>query len=967
MRTARKRALADLAVGTAAAVAVFAAVPVVLVAVAGLPIPRHLDRSSLMSARGLLDALALVSWAAWITCCLPVLRSVVERVRVGDPRAPAGCRPRERLAACIAAAVLVVVPVPAVAGAAAPHRAPVAAGALHPPATEAHAAPWGPGGPPVGGPAGPATPGVGGTGVAVPASSPDAARYVVEPGDSLWSIADRLYGDGSDWQALARLNEGRVMDDGTRFVDPSLIRPGWQLLLPGGPDWLPAAEAATEAGARREAPPPGRLGPEPSAAGPSAAVHVAVSSSPARHARSGPTPRGAHRQRAEPPSPDGRGHHAAPLPELAILGVGTVMAAALSRRARRAQQLQSLRWASARSEQAVPGWEPASQRLAGRSGAEEEEEEEEEDAATLLHRVGPAPVLDWLELANRHLASELLVAEGAPAIRLLRVGADGVDAWLAEPARWAPPHWRLLERGRIWHLPASVDPDQLAGRCRGNGAWLPLVVPVGDDERGTWLAVLEPGTCLPVIGSEAPAFVDTMALAAESWPWSDRVVVTTDPSRAAREVALGAGGDGAERAGVLYVGDPSPLPASVLSRCGVLTTLPLPATDLTVAVCPRAATIHPLGVVVRPHVLAPRLAPAVVGLVTRPAAGGGSTTPWPNPGLQPTGPGRDISTGPGPGTREHTSGPAPEAHLGASGPAPEAHLGARASDLVPGRVEVRLLTPVPRIEGLSGELEPKRARRAVELVAYLALHHPDPVTSDRLRTRVLGSSEADAAAKTLFNVAAAARRAMGTDPEGSPYLPPASRTGHYRVSAGVTVDVARAASLVAAARRVEEPDRALALLRAALDLVEGEPLATALSGYAWWQAEGHAGRIGALLVDAACELCQLAIDRGHLELAGWALERARLVEPYSEALTRAAMRWAAARGDTDRLRREWRECQRWVDELEPGAVPGAETEQLYAELAARATTTPAGPGAQASLAAIDAAPRSTVPSAPSDE
>ena len=53
--------------------------------------------------------------------------------------------------------------------------------------------------------------------------------------------------------------------------------------------------------------------------------------------------------------------------------------------------------------------------------------------------------------------------------------------------------------------------------------------------------------------------------------------------------------------------------------------------------------------------------------------------------------------------------------------------------LGPGPIEVRLLVPVPRIDGLSEPLPAKRARRATELVAYLALHHPTPITSDRLR------------------------------------------------------------------------------------------------------------------------------------------------------------------------------------------------------------------------------------------
>jgi DNA-binding SARP family transcriptional activator len=59
------------------------------------------------------------------------------------------------------------------------------------------------------------------------------------------------------------------------------------------------------------------------------------------------------------------------------------------------------------------------------------------------------------------------------------------------------------------------------------------------------------------------------------------------------------------------------------------------------------------------------------------------------------------------------------------------------------------------------------------------------------------------------------------------------------------------------------------------------------------------------------------------------------VVPYSEALSRSAMQVAAAEGDADRLRQEWRECQRRVDALDPGGSPSARTETLYGELSRR--------------------------------
>ena len=71
-----------------------------------------------------------------------------------------------------------------------------------------------------------------------------------------------------------------------------------------------------------------------------------------------------------------------------------------------------------------------------------------------------------------------------------------------------------------------------------------------------------------------------------------------------------------------------------------------------------------------------------------------------------------------------------------------------------------------------------------------------------------------------------------------------------------------------------QSELAMAHFRAALELVEGEPLVNALSGYSWWEAEGHGGRVGSVLVDAACSLAELATDAGLFDLA-WGSESAR--------------------------------------------------------------------------------------------
>lgn len=49
--------------------------------------------------------------------------------------------------------------------------------------------------------------------------------YVVEKGDSLWSIAEKVYGDGTRWKEIRKANKDVIKD-------PKIIRPGWKLRIP---------------------------------------------------------------------------------------------------------------------------------------------------------------------------------------------------------------------------------------------------------------------------------------------------------------------------------------------------------------------------------------------------------------------------------------------------------------------------------------------------------------------------------------------------------------------------------------------------------------------------------------------------------------------------------------------------------------------------------------------------------------
>jgi hypothetical protein len=207
---------------------------------------------------------------------------------------------------------------------------------------------------------------------------------------------------------------------------------------------------------------------------------------------------------------------------------------------------------------------------------------------------------------------------------------------------------------------------------------------------------------------------------------------------------------------------------------------------------------------------------------------------------------------------------------------------AQASDL-----RVELLRADPVVEGLAEPFAPTLRRRCIEMVAYLALHRREPVTGERLRTRVLAHADVDASQRTLANTASAVRRSLGVDAEG-PRLHPVTSSGLY-VTHGVSSDIETFFSLVVRARQLPVGD-ASPLCHQALLLIKGEPLASALRGFEWFLAEGHGARLARDGEWAALALHHTALEKGNYELAFWAIQQGRLIDPYSDALNDALTR-----------------------------------------------------------------------------
>ena len=89
--------------------------------------------------------------------------------------------------------------------------------------------------------------------------------------------------------------------------------------------------------------------------------------------------------------------------------------------------------------------------------------------------------------------------------------------------------------------------------------------------------------------------------------------MTEDPADVGLRAEASA--DPVEARRVLFCGDPASLPQGLAARCAVVTMAPVAASDLTVLVARRAATLHPMGVVVRPHLQSTETAEQIDELV----------------------------------------------------------------------------------------------------------------------------------------------------------------------------------------------------------------------------------------------------------------------------------------------------------------------------------------------------------------
>lgn len=195
---------------------------------------------------------------------------------------------------------------------------------------------------------------------------------------------------------------------------------------------------------------------------------------------------------------------------------------------------------------------------------------------------------------------------------------------------------------------------------------------------------------------------------------------------------------------------------------------------------------------------------------------------------------------------------------------------------------LKLLGPVELV-GARGPLPTRATKQCEEYCAWLL---ENPGASAGAMTRALMVAD-----PTRRSNMSRLRSWLGADDNGAPYLPDAY-SGRIMLHPGVTSDWEQMRlCLGPGVNRVND-----ATLIEALSMVRGAPIADAAPGQ-WHWAEQLRADISATIRDAAVVLSRRALDAGDLLHAQWAVETALLANPDDELLLATQIRIADTRGD----------------------------------------------------------------------
>ncbi|HWM21391.1 MAG TPA: LysM peptidoglycan-binding domain-containing protein [Ilumatobacteraceae bacterium] len=752
-------------------------------------------------------------------------------------------------------------------------------------------------------PSGP-TPRVAGT-----AASEPTAVHIVEPGETLWSIAGDELGVPTQWPEIWDHNRGETMVDGRVFDDPDLILPGWALDVPvtDGPVGVPHLDARPVAGPAiivAPAPPTPTVPPAttttplnpPAATLPPAAASIppAVSYVPSPPANGAaptlpaPSTSGASSDSAQPTAVGDLGDVTAMidgrrlfgLEHAAMLSVGVLTVVGVHR-------LRRLRAARPRARVPLPSLGALTTERA-------------------LRTIGADERLLRVDIAVRAAASQLCTRDR----QILAVIVDehgAVEIVLTAPC---PADAPFVSSGDRWHLAAATVTDSLVSAARPVGAPCVSLVQLGVTADGRDLYVdLEALTMFSVDAATDRADAVVTAIAA------------TLGTSVLAEVSqlVGVGIDPAAFVGHRHHVGCESFDAALDLATSLLGSTAL-ATESTFALRTRVVggeAWEPAIVLVAsdfadevgdalPDQAVPGLAVVVAGSVDNARhtlIDNGSM--W---RLEPL----DIDVVPlGLDRAELTAITELVANAAAGLEAPDDAQaeGAGGPDSAPiptWSLLVRLLGPVDVVDerGCSVDFERSKTR---ELIAWLATHRGRS-TRTLARTALW---ELDVRDATFSNVVSEARRAMARLVEpalGEEWLG-RTLTEDLPLHDQVRTDAELVEHRLAMARRLG-PDEAIDVLRPAVEMIRGMPFEG--TSYLWPDAEGLASNLVLLATSAASELARHHLALGQIDAVFWATGQGLRVLPGHEDLIALRMRAHAVNGDLASVRHEWQSYERVI-------------------------------------------------------
>nr|WP_244960829.1 LysM peptidoglycan-binding domain-containing protein [Pseudoclavibacter chungangensis] len=243
---------------------------------------------------------------------------------------------------------------------------------------------------------------------------------------------------------------------------------------------------------------------------------------------------------------------------------------------------------------------------------------------------------------------------------------------------------------------------------------------------------------------------------------------------------------------------------------------------------------------------------------------------------------------------------------------------------------VRLLGPVA-LHGAAGEppRTPKTStvnnssvNRATELIAFMTVNPGASAVQVHAAFWPGRDPQGKTAASNRNGLATRTRRWLGNDPDGSPYFPHVG-SGGYRLHPDVTTDWHVFRALVGEDVRNASTSR----LRAALELVDGQPIGGVKDRYYGW-AEVTRSEMLAAIGDACHELSERLLERGDPHAARVPAALGREVDPVNETCWRDALLAELGAGDRDGFERIVAQLTRRLDEFEDGYEPEDETQVI---------------------------------------